>query len=218
VTSGSRLPGFLLLAIVIIAAALLLAGLGVAVGTGIIVGLVLGLLAIGAFMAIAQRSGATTGFSMLSSVSTGAEPDHALLERHAREAMRVAQVDDGALRRVVAVGDVAQGGGLRVELIAVELRDEGGLATFAVRARPPVGPAGHIAEVRVSDGVGTVYAAAGQGTSGTASSTRHEVRFAPAPPAAAETLTIVIERFVDPFPAGSMPIEGTWAFDVALGS
>jgi hypothetical protein len=53
------------------------------------------------------------------------EPAMAPLERHVRDSMRVAGVDDAALRRVIALGDVVESGGVRVELIALEIREEG---------------------------------------------------------------------------------------------
>ena len=48
--------------------------------------------------------------------------------------------------------------------------------------------------------------------------TRHEVRFAPAPSASAKVLTLTIDRFLDPFLGGATAIEGPWTFDISLGS
>jgi hypothetical protein len=45
---------------------------------------------------------------------------------------------------------------------------------------------------------------------------RHEIRFAPAPPESAWTLTIQIESFVDPFPGPSVELRGPWEFRVTL--
>lgn len=53
---GSRLPAFALLVLVLLVAALLIAGLGVAVAVGIIAGLLLGLANILAFLALNSRS------------------------------------------------------------------------------------------------------------------------------------------------------------------
>jgi len=218
-TIGSRLPALVLLLLVVAAAALLVAGWGVPVGVGVFIGLVLGFVAILAAMAIAQRSGGSVSFSSLRAASNYAEPDHALLEKHGRDSMRVMGIDAGDLRRVIAVGAAVEAGGVRLELIAVELRTDGGLATLVAQTRPPIGPAGHFAEVRVSDDANTAYVAAGQGMGGpTPTTIRHEVRFAPAPPEAAAFLAITIDRFIDPFPRGALPIEGPWKFEIGLGN
>ncbi len=218
-TIASRLPALVLLVLVVVAAALLVAGWGVAVGVGVLVGLLLGLVAILAAMAIAQRSGGSASFSWMSAGPNPTEPDHTLLAQHHREFMRVAAIDSGDLRRVIAVGAAVEAGGVRLELIAVELRTDGGLATLVAQTRPPIGPAGHFAEVRVSDDVNTAYVAAGQGMGGpTPTTTRHEVRFAPAPPEVAAVLSITIDRFIDPFPSGAIPIDGPWTFEIRLGN
>ena len=218
-TIGSRLPALVLLLLVVAAAALLVAGWGVPVGVGVFIGLVLGFVAILAAMAIAQRSGGSVSFASLRAASNQTEPDHALLEKHGRDSMRVMGIDAGDLRRVIAVGAAVEAGGVRLELIAVELRTDGGLATLVAQTRPPIGPVGHFAEVRVSDDANTAYVAAGQGMGGpTATTTRLEVRFAPAPPATAAILTLSIDRFVDPFPSGAIPIEGPWRFEIRLGN
>jgi hypothetical protein len=215
---GSRLPALVLLVLVIAAAALLVAGWGVPVGVGVLTGLVLGFVAILAAMAIAQRSGGSVSFSSMRPAPHQAEPGLALLEKHGRDSMRVVGVDAGDLQRVIAVGAAVEAGGVRLELIAVELRTDGGLATFVGQTRPPIGPPGHFAEVRVSDDANTAYVAAGQGMGGpTPTTTRHEVRFAPAPPEAAAVLSITIDRFIDPFPSGALPIEGPWTFEISLG-
>ncbi|HLB35093.1 MAG TPA: hypothetical protein VJL31_00830 [Gemmatimonadales bacterium] len=217
-TTGSRLPALVLLVLIVVAAALLVAGWGIAVGIGVFVGLVLGFTAILAAMAIAQRSGGSASFAWMKAGPNQTEPDHALLERHGRDSMRVAAIDAGELRRVIAVGASVETGGVRLELIAVELRTDGGLATLVAHTRPPIGQVGHFVEVRVSDDAATAYVAAGQGTGGSGpTATRHEVRFAPAPPDRAEVLTISVDRFVEPFPSGAIPVEGPWTFEVRLG-
>jgi hypothetical protein len=218
-TIGSRLPALVLLALVVAAAALLVAGWGVAVGVGVFIGLVLGFVAILAAMAIAQRSGGSVSFSSLRAASNQAEPGNALLEKHGRDSMRVIGIDAGELRRVIAVGAAVEAGGVRLELIAVELRTDGGLGSLVAQTRPPIGPVGHFAEVRVGDDANTAYVAAGQGMGGpTPTTTRHEVRFAPAPPESAAVLSITIDRFIDPFPSGALPIDGPWTFEIGLGT
>ena len=180
-------------------------------------GLVLGLTSILAAMVMAGRASGSAGFSWLSAVPGQTEPDHAVLQRHGRDSMRVAGIDTGELRRVIAVGASVEAGGVRLELIAIELREDGGLATVVAQTRPPIGPVGNFLEVRVGDDAETAYIVAGQGMGGpTPTTTRHEVRFAPAPPEAAAVLSITIDRFIDPFPNGSTPIEGPWAFEIRL--
>jgi hypothetical protein len=65
--------------------------------------------------------------------------------------MRVAEVDAGALRRVIPSGDVTEAGGAQLELVAVEIREDGGITTLVARTRQPVGPVGSFADVAVSD-------------------------------------------------------------------
>lgn len=217
-TTGSRLPAVILLVLGVVAASLLVAGWGVAVGVGFFVGLVLGLINILAAMAITQRIGGSASYSCLHAGSTPTEPDRALLERHGRDSMRVAGIDSGDLQRVIAVGASVEAGSVRLELTSVELRTDGGLATLVAHTRPPMGQAGPFVEVRVKDDAGTSYVAAGQGTGGSGpTTTRHQVRFAPAPPAGAKVLTLSIDRFVDPFPGGATAIEGPWWSEISLG-
>ena len=80
--------------------------------------------------------------------------------------MRVAGVNAGALRRVIAAGSSVEAGGARVELVALEIREDGGIATIVAHSRPPVGYAGHFAEVTVSYDAGTTYVASGSGSGG----------------------------------------------------
>ena len=196
-----------------------MAGWGVAVGVGVFVGLVLGLINFLAAMAIAQRQGGSASFSWLHAVASPTEPDRALLDRHGRDSMRVAGIDAGDLRRVIAVGASVEAGGVRLELIAVELRTDGGLATLVAHTRPPIGHAGPFVEVRVDDDAKATYVAAGHGIGGSGpTTTRHEVRFAPAPSASAKVLTLTIDRFLDPFLAVATAIEGPWTFDISLAS
>ena len=69
----------------------------------------------------------------------------------------------------------------------------------------------------MSDDAGTAYVASGQGSGGASPGTsRHEIRFAPAPPERARTLTLRIEAFVDPFPGRAVQLRGPWEFRVGL--
>lgn len=213
--TGSRLPGLVLLSVVIVAAVLLISGLGVSVGIGLLVGVALGLLAVVTFMALSQRRRSSVSWLSADSGSTG--PDRAAVERHGRDFMRVAGVESSALRRVLAIGRQVEAGGVRVELIAIELRDDGGLALVVANSHPPIGPAAHFATAHISDDAGTNYVAAGQGAGGsTPLTTRYEVHFAPTPPASARVLTLTIERFADPFQGSGIARDGPWSFEIDL--
>jgi len=215
---ASRVPAFLLLGLVVVAAALLVAGYGVPVGIGVITDLLLGVALILAFVGLRPRASGSPWFGTWGARSGPVrQPDAALMERHGRDAMRVAGVDEGALRWMVAVGSSTEARGVRVELIAVEIREDGGLATLVAHKRPPVGFVGHLVEVMVSDDAGTAYVASGQGSGGSSpSASRHEIRFSPAPPEGAHVLTFCIASFADPFPTRSVGLDGPWEFRVAL--
>ena len=205
-----------MLGLVLLVAALLIAGLGVAVGAGIIAGFLLGLANILAIFALSSRSRGGSS-AWLSRSGPANQPDHDLLQQHGRDSMRVAGVDQGALRRVIPGGSSVEAGGGRVELVAVEIRDDGGIATLVAHTRPPTGTLGHFADVTVSDDVSTAYFATGQGAGGsTPGTSRYEIRFAPAPPEGALTLTLRIEGFTDPFMGLAVQLRGPWEFRVAL--
>lgn len=208
--------GLLLVGLVVVAAALLLVGLGVAVGTGVLVGVVLGLVAVGAAMT-AMRRNPSAGWSVsLSRAEENAEPG--FLHQFGQSMARVADVDAGRLTSVLPIAAEAVANGVRVELIAVELRTDGGIASMVAHIRPPVAPPGHFAEAHLTDDAGTDYVAAVQGSGGSSPSTaRYELRFSPAPPSAATQLEIQVRRFLDPFPERpNVPVEGPWTFTVTL--
>jgi hypothetical protein len=212
-----RLPAYLLLGLVLVATALLIAGYGVPVGIGVLTGLLLGWAVFIGFLGLHQRSGGSRVVTWGTDERSPNRSDMGLIERHGQDSMRVAGVDAGALRRVIPLGDVTEAGGAQLELVAVEIRDDGGIATFVAHTRPPVGPVGHFLEATVSDEAGTDYVASGQGSGGSyPGASRHEVRFAPAPPEGARTLTIRIEAFANPFPGHSVELRGPWEFRVAL--
>jgi hypothetical protein len=206
----------MLLGLLLLVAALLITGLGVAVGVGMIAGFLLGLANVLAFLALSSRSrgGSVT---WLSRGGPPNQPDHDLIQRFGRDSMRVAGVDASALRQVISVASSAEAGGVHVELVALEIREDGAIATMVAQTRPPVGNVGHFAEVTVSDDAGTVYVASGQGTGGSGPGTsRQEIHFAPAPPEGARTLTLRIEAFMDPFPGPAVELKGPWEFRVEL--
>ena len=207
---SSRIPGLVFLALVVVAAALLLAGLGVAVGAGLLVGLALGLL-VGLTVVLRRPRGP---ISFLSSRPGGPEPDHELLMRHHRDQVAVTAVDASELRRVLTVLLTAEAAGIRIELVAVELRADGGVAHLVARARPPAW-IGQLLDVTVSDDAGTAYAAAGQSQGGPNPGVgRIELRFAPTPPARARRLTLRVDAFLDPFPGPARRLPGPWTFEL----
>lgn len=213
----SRAPSFLLLGLVLVAAALLIAGYGAPVGFGVIVGLLLGLAVILAFLAMRPRSIGRSSWSFLSASQSSTRPEHELLQRYHFDSMRVAGVDAGALRRVIPVASTVEARGVRIELVAVELREDGGIATLAAHTRPPIGILGHFVEVAVSDETGTAYAASGQGSGGSNVGTaRYEIRLAPAPPASTRMLTLRVVSFAGPFGDVAVRVDGPWEFRVDL--
>jgi hypothetical protein len=215
---SSRAPAFVLLGLIVLAAALLIAGYGAAVGVGVLAGMALGLAAILAFLAMRPQTSGASSIAFLSAKPDQRQSGQEQIERHHHDWMRVAGVDASALHRVIAIGTGVEAGGARVEVIAIEIREDGGIAVFVAHTHPPVGQTGHIVEVTVSDDAGTPYASAGQGSGGWNSGTsRYEVRFAPAPPAGARDLEIRINAFIAPFPGPGERLEGPWEFRIALG-
>ncbi len=209
---SSRLPGLVALVIGVVAALLMLVGLGVPVGAGLLVGLVLGLVVL---LGVAARRPAGA-VSFLTARPAGHEPDHELIMRHGREQMAVSAVDASDLRRVLPFATAVEGASIRVELVALELRADGGIAILVARARPPASM-GHFLEVAAADDVGTAYGAAGQSSGGPNPGVgRIELRFAPAPPPAARRLTLRIDAFLDPFPAPARRLAGPWVFELDL--
>ena len=95
---ASRVPGLFLLAIVLIAAGLLIAGYGAAVGVGVIVGLILGGAAVLAVVAMSQRSGRSAGFSFGTSDGSPDQSVQFLIERHGRDSI----VENAAMAAIIA--------------------------------------------------------------------------------------------------------------------
>jgi hypothetical protein len=213
-----RTPTVVLLGVVLLAAVLLIAGYGLPVGVGVIAGLVLGLAVVLAGLAMNSRSRSMHRFGTASAPLIAMdEPAHESIARMSGDAMRVAGVDAGSLHKVIGLGDTVTAAGVTVELIALEIRDDGCVATVVTHTRPPIGPAGHFAVVEVTDDVATEYVASGAGSGGAGpAASRHELRLAPAPPPDARTLTIRIDRFVDPFPGPLTELRGPWEFAVSL--
>ncbi len=213
---ATKAPSIFLVVIVVLAVALLVTGFGAQVGIGVIVGALLGIAWIVALLAMNPRTSGGARY-WASDGGSSKQPDQELLQRHHRDSMRVAGVDAGALLRVIPVGRMIEAKGVRLELVAVELREDGGIATVVGHTRPPIGMLGHFVEVSVSDDLDTAYAASGQGSGGSNLGTaRYEVRFAPAPPGNARRLTLRISSFASPFGMEAAEVAGPWEFHVEV--
>jgi hypothetical protein len=214
---ADRVPAYLLLGLVLVASGLLLAGYGAPVAIGLITGLLLGGAVALAFLAMQTRQTGHSSISWLSTAPSENQPDQALIQRHGEASMRVAGVDASALRRLIPVGETVEAGGARVELVGVELRDGGGIATLVAHSRPPVGFVGQFVEIEMSDDADTAYVVSGQGNgTATPGTSRYEVRFAPTPPGEAQMLAIRISSFMNPFPGQGVTLDGPWEFGVEL--
>ena len=213
----SRAPSFVLLGLVLVAAALLIAGYGAPVGIGVVAGLLLGGAVVLAILGMNPQTHGGASYSWLDSTNAPNQPDHDAIQHFHAESLRVIGVDAGDLRRVIPVSATVDGNRARLELIAIEIREDGGIAGLVAHTRPPVGMPGHFVTLSVTDDAGTSYAASGQGSGGSNAGTmRYEIRFAPAPPPNARQLTIRVESFASPFPAPASRLEGPWEFRVDL--
>ena len=217
--SGPAVPGLILLGLVIVSVVLLIAGYGVPVGVGLLAGLVLGGvigLAFGLWIGVAGRGRSMTIGSM--NISPTSELTQIEMPEVFGDFDQVQRVDHGDLVRVIPGGAVAEAGGVRVELIALEIRPTGAVAHLAAAVQPPKGGLGSYARVAVEDDLGTPYAAATMGASGSQDRTRFEVRLAPAPPGGATVLRVRIDEFIDPFPMRPLAVAvGPWLLTVDLG-
>jgi hypothetical protein len=216
-----RLPGFAVIAAIVIAAVLLVAGYGVPVGVGLIVGVLLGFVAaFGLVIWLRGQPRSSVGGSWHTTRDGSGQmsttpPGFEVVQEAGVAMARVAAVDDSPITRVVIGNQVADASGIRVALTAIELRADGAVALLTARARPPAGPVGHFAVVSAGDDAGTKYSAAAQSESTGAATARITFRLAPAPPADATVLTLEIDRFLDPFQsAGS--VSGPWTLVIPL--
>ena len=211
----------IVIGVVLLAATRVLVGYGVPVGVGLFVGLALGfgvglvgVLWLGAGPGRTVGSGGVTFFRTDNLTSGPPQfPDWF------QDGARTAAVEMTALRRIVAVGQMTEVEAIRIEITALELREEGGVALAVAYTEPPdARPLGPFARISVRDDVGTTYAAGSEGNGGSQFATRLTIRFAPAPPEAAGELTIRIEEFVNPFPGPARrQVVGPWVFVVPLG-
>jgi hypothetical protein len=129
--------------------------------------------------------------------------------------------------RVAEIGAKVAASGVTAELLAIEIREEGGRGTLRLDAGSDNQAAGgsFLATITIEDDAGTIYEAAAGPWHRGAMPSRAEFFFQPRPPAAASGLRISVAR-LDPWqPPGSLvqparlpnaPIEGPWKFRAAL--
>jgi len=211
----------LFLAAAVGAIALLLAGYGVIVGLGALVGLILGSLAgMLSGLWLGRGSGRSVnlgGYSWSSESELRSAPPSDELLAEMRDTSEISSVDLGPIRAVRSVLATAEAGGLIVQLVSIEEHEAGSSMTFDVRARPGAYRSASWARVIVTDDLGTDYRAAGNAQSGDMNWMRYRVSVIPAAPPTATRLDIRIERFFDPFPSGGRAALGPWPFSVSLG-
>lgn len=214
---GGASAFLILIILAVTAVAFLVTATEPSVGVSLIAGVVLGVVAALSYLAIMSSRG-TGGAAQWSSGFSTYEVQDAIQQHHQKYS-QVAAVDASELQRVIAIASIERAGGVAVELTAVEIRDDGGVALLVAHTRPPTGQIGHMVEVSVSDDRATTYAASGQASGGAyATATRFEVRFAPSPPSDATTLNVRIDAFLNPFPGqGKDRMTGPWEFAADLG-
>jgi hypothetical protein len=213
-----RLPALLFWAIVLVAIVALLAGYGIPVGVGALVGLALGALtgAIGVLW-LARGPGRSIhlGGASWSSYDTAGAPS-ADLVAEMRELTELFGVDLGPIHSILPVLSTVEADGLEVSLLAIEMHEAGASFGLDVRARPGALPPLQMVNVAVTDDVGTQYRALGQGQGGGPGRMRYEVTVIPAVPMLSRHLSVQIDGFIDPFQGARSTPAGPWAFSVTL--
>lgn len=212
-----RLLGTVFAALFIAAIVSLLVGFGVPVGIGAAAGFVFG--AVVGLVSVFWTSrglGRAVQIGGTSVSNSGADASDGNELSQLREMSELLGIDLGRPLTVLPVLAAAEAGGYAVELIAVELCEGGLRMTLEVRRSPGSFGPGFMAEVALTDEVGTRYRASGQNSGGTSNPDRYSVVAVPAPPQAARTLKAEVRRFVEPFPGGGRTIDGPWAFTVNL--
>lgn len=217
----SNLAALIAIGLLIVVSALLIAGYGVPTGIGFAVGVVLGTAAsMFTWLWIKGGPPGTRSVSFGSWEANDPPEPPVGMQRWAQTMSRLHGVGEGPLRKVIPIGQSATVETVRVELTAIELREDGGLIPVTIHTRPPTPAPGLVADVTVTDDVGTEYVAgSGNGGGSAGGWSRTELLFAPLPPEAATTLLIRIDAFADPFGACTGRDErlaGPWEFRVTL--
>jgi hypothetical protein len=185
-----QLPGLIFLGIVVVAIVAMLAGFGVPVGIGALVGLILGLMAgaIGAlWLARGPGRSIQLGSYSWASYDTPQTPSVELVAE-SRELLDILGVDLGPIDSILPVLSTVEADGLTIQLLAIEMHEAGACIGFDVHTRPGSLPPPPMVNVSVTDDVGTRYRALGQGQGGGPGRMRYEVTFIPAVPKASRHL------------------------------
>ena len=134
---------------------------------------------------------------------------------------RFAGLTAGALDRVVTIGQTASDAGVRLELLALEVRAAGCVLHWRAHtaARLVVRP-----EFVVRDDAATDYTVRPAGSSGSLGDQQGQALIVPAPPGAAHTMRIEVHAFGArrmPLPPGVPPppteeIHGAWRFEFSM--
>jgi hypothetical protein len=132
------------------------------------------------------------------------------------------EVGMSALDRVIGIGQANEAAGVLVEMIALEIREAGGVLHWRTQTSEDrlLGDA----DIAFSDDAGTTYQVMPSGWSGSGREARGETLVVPKPPHEARTLTIEVRSFgrMDwmPFPAPMSPareeVAGSWRFEISL--
>jgi hypothetical protein len=213
-----RVLGFLLIALMIVAIATLLVGYGVPVGIGALAGLLLGIFAgLLGTMWLTRSGGRSINLAGMAWSSGDVSPEaSAVLATQMRELHEILEIDLGPIRSILPVLETVEAGGLEVQLVTVDLHEAGTALTVDVRVLPGALHPQFIAQVSMTDDVGTRYRASGQTQGGGSNRARYSIAVIPALPATARELVVRIDAFVDPFRDATQATVGPWQFRVAL--
>jgi hypothetical protein len=132
------------------------------------------------------------------------------------------EVGMSVLERVIGIGQANEAGGIRVEMIALEIREAGGVLHWRTQTSEDrmLGDA----DIAFSDDAGTTYQVMPKGWSGSGHESSGETLVVPKPPEEARTLTIEVRSFgrmgwMAPPPSMSRPMDvtrGSLRFEVSL--
>jgi hypothetical protein len=206
--------------IVLVTIGLLIAGYGLPIGVGALVGFILGALAgLVGLLWLARGPGRTIGvgpfqWNLLSDGSGNPDLEAMTLMRELSE---VLSVDLGRVERVVPLLQTTVAAGLTIQLVDLEVHEAGLTLNFDVEigigsTHPP-----HMARLTISDDAGTPYRASVQGKGAAPARMRLLGVGIPMIPPSARRLTVRLEEFLNPFPPIDDPLVGPWVFEVDLG-
>ena len=219
-----RAFGLVIFAILVVTIALLVVGYGLAVGLGVLAGLVLGFgVGLFAFFSTWQGRGQVTfggGHSTFASwndlsAEAGDEAEPPMADMRALS--EVFSVDLGAVRSIIPILATSVAAGLTLQLLDVEVREAGLALNLDMAVGPGVLMPPSMARVSITDDAGTAYRTSAQSQGGSPSRVRVQVVAIPSPPTGARSLTVRVNEFLDPpFPHMGRPVAGPWTFSVAL--